>query len=193
LAKRRPRRPHDRRRPLPADSRSPGSAKSPRPSRPPRRSAHAVLVQQRDEGWELLHPRCAIERADDIEEVRAMINAGEFEIARDELRWLLGGCHDFVEAHRLLGELALLDDDYPLARGHFGYAWQIGIRALKQAGDPAPAPYGLPGNRPFLEAGKGLIHCLRQLDRRDKAAEVVQTMLHLDPADPLNVAPLLSP
>ena len=36
-----------------------------------------------------------------------MLAAGENEVARDELRWLLDGCPDFIAAHRMLGELAL--------------------------------------------------------------------------------------
>ena len=97
------------------------------------RSASAIKVRQvkNQNAWELVHPRSAIQRADDIEEVRTMIAAGEHEIAQDELLWLLGGCHDFIEAHRLLGELALTDGDANLARGHFGIAFTLGDKAAK--------------------------------------------------------------
>ena len=88
------------------------------------RSATSLRVRRRPTGeYELVHPRCAVERADDLEEVRKMIDAGEVDVAVDELRWLLSGCSDFVDAHRLLGELALSENDLPLARAHFGYAY----------------------------------------------------------------------
>src|SRR5437016_1135736 len=105
-------------------------------------------------GWEFLHPRCALDRRDDLEEVQQMIEGGEHEIAVDELRWLLNGCSDFIDAHRQLGELALLDQDWQLARGHFGYAYQIGVKAWERTGKPTPVPYRLPGNQSFFEAGK---------------------------------------
>jgi hypothetical protein len=125
-----------------------------------------------------------------------MLAAGEVEIARDELLWLLEGCHEFIEAHRLLGELALADDDLPLARGHFGYAYRLGQRAIEQAGDPAtgvprPVPYRLPANQTFHEAGKGLVWCLLQLKMPAVAAEVVDFLKACDPTDPLGVQKLL--
>ena len=43
------------------------------------------------QAWELLHPQCAGDRAEDLEEVQKMIDAGEAEIATDELRRLLNG------------------------------------------------------------------------------------------------------
>jgi hypothetical protein len=64
--------------------------------------------------WELVHPTCAQERALDLDEVRDMLDAGETQIAIDELRWLLEDCHEFLAAHRLLGELALGEDDLKL-------------------------------------------------------------------------------
>src|SRR6185312_13203117 len=116
-----------------------------------------------DDAWELVHPRCARDRAEDLEEVEKMIAAGEVEVAIDELRWLLGGCSDFIDAHKLLGELALADHDVPLARGHFGYAYRIGQLAIERAKPTGAVPYRLAANRSFFEAGKGLAWCLAQL------------------------------
>ena len=31
--------------------------------------------------WVLVHPRCARDRAEDLDEVRAMVEAGEFDVA----------------------------------------------------------------------------------------------------------------
>jgi hypothetical protein len=171
------------------------SKQPPREPRPAigRAAQETRLRRVGDEGWELIHPRCARDRADDLEEVQAMIAAGEIEIARDEVRWLLQGCHDFLEAHKLLGELAYADRDVPLARGHFGYAFRIGQQAIARAGSPRPIPHRLPGNQAFHEAGKALALCLIQLDKRELAAEVVKDLLSYDPSDPLGVRALIGP
>lgn len=142
--------------------------------------------------WALVHPRAARDRAEDLEEVRAMIEGGELEVAADELRWLLSGCTDCIEAHLLLGDLALeMNNDVPLARGHYGYAYQLGLKAWNRAGNPTPVPYSQPANRWFLEAGRGLAWCLEKLGKPDMANEVVSILLKLDPADPLEVRHLI--
>jgi len=120
-----------------------------------------------------------------------MLAAGETQIARDELQWLLEDCHDFLDAHRLLGEIALVDEDFSLARGHFGYAFRLGQRAIQQAGEPRPVSYSLPANRTFHESGKGLVFCLVRMEKRDVAAEVVEFLLRCDPSDPLKVRQLI--
>jgi len=121
-----------------------------------------------------------------------MIAQGEYEIARDELRWLLEDCSDNIAAHELLGELALREDDMPLARGHFGYAYQIGADALRRAGSPSPVPFEHAANQSFFAAGKGLIHCLNRLGRHNLAIEVAEFLLQCDPQDPLNLRALLA-
>ncbi len=120
-----------------------------------------------------------------------MIEGGEAEIARDELLWLLNGCSDCLLAHKMLGELALADQDLRLARGHFGYAFEIGSKALDRAGAKGSLPYRLPANQAFFEAGKGLAYCLRELGKVDLAADVVARLLACDPSDPLGVRNLL--
>jgi hypothetical protein len=140
----------------------------------------------------MVHPRCALDRAEDLEEVQKMIVADEIDVAIDELRWLLGGCSDFIDAHKLLGELALAENDISLARGHFGYAFQIGNKALRESGNPAPLPYRIPANASFHEAGKGLAFCLRALGKHDMCLDVVNVLLRCDPADPLAVRAMLS-
>ena len=144
------------------------------------------------DGWELVPPRCTAEREDDLAEAREMIAAGETDVARDELRWLLEECHDFLDAHRLLGELALADEDLPLSRGHFGYAVRIGQRAIERAGNPRPVPYRLPANQAFHESGKGLVWCLLKLGKRDLAVETFELLTSCDPADPLGLRKLLA-
>jgi hypothetical protein len=156
------------------------------PGRAPVRSSSAIRLRQvGHREFELLHPRCALERADDLEEARNMMAEGEIKIATDELRWLLSGCHDFIDAHRLLGELALADDDVALARGHFGIAYQLGAKA---AGDlKGTLPHRHVGNQGFHESGKGLVWCLSKLGKDELAAEVAATLLRLDPADALGI------
>jgi len=139
--------------------------------------------------WVLAHPRAVRDCAEDIEEVRAMIDAGEAEVAADELRWLLGHCGEIVEAHFLLGKLAVeAGNDLPLGRAHFGSGYQLGLRALRRAKMPTPVPSLHPANRTFFDAGRGLAWCLHQLDKSTLAIEVLQQLLTLDPDDPLGIA-----
>lgn len=122
-----------------------------------------------------------------------MLAAGEPEIARDELVWLLSECPDFLEAHVHLGLIALEEDDPKLARGHFGRAWELCLKALDAAGAPGPVPYELPGNRSFHEAAKGLVHCLVEMGRMPLARTVCTRIGPLDPADPLGIQRLVGP
>jgi len=138
-------------------------------------------------GWEFLPPKCATQRQDDLDEVHKMLELGEIDVAIDELRWLLEECADFVDAHRLLGELALTNGDLPLARGHFGYAYTASTRALPSQLE-GPVLYETAGNRSFFESAKGLAHCLIEMEKPDLARDVLDKMLELDPADPLSIS-----
>ncbi len=123
-----------------------------------------------------------------------MLAAGETEIAREELVWLLSECPDFLEAHVHLGLVALEDGDPKLARGHFGRAYELCLRAMEAAGNPPPKPlpWAIPGNQPFFEAAKGLVHCLLETGRKKVAADVCRRIAPLDPADPLGIQKLLA-
>lgn len=174
---------------------SPGGRPRPRGKSAPRPESAGTLLRARklpdQDAWELVHPRCARDRALDLEEVRKMVEAGELEIATDECRWLLNGCSDCVEAHRILGEIALEENDLPLARGHFGYAYRLGEQALAKAGTRGPLPYAIAANQGFLESAKGLAFCLKRLDKPEMAQEVVALALACDPGDPLRIQDLL--
>jgi hypothetical protein len=163
-----------------------------KPHHSARRASAEIRVRQvpGENAWELLHPRCALERREDMEEVEAMLEAGEVEIAKDELRWLLSGCPDFIDAHRLLGEIALSEGDVPLARGHFGHAFRVAVRALTKTGNPQPLPYSRAANQAFYECGKGLVHCLLKLAKKKMAAEIIDRLLQCDATDPLGVREL---
>jgi hypothetical protein len=132
--------------------------------------------------FELVHPPCAKTRREDIEEVRAMLDAGEIDVAVDELRWLLAGCHALVEAHRLLGQIALESGDVPLGRAHFGRGYELGTKALPPDGLRGTLPSARDANRAFFASGNGLIECLRQLGELDRAAEIAHQLAVLDPS-----------
>ncbi len=140
---------------------------------------------------ELVHPPCAREREDDLQEVEQMLAAGEVDVAMDELRWLLEECPDLIAAHKLLGEIALSAGDLKLARAHLGYAYTIGDKALPQHGPPAPLSYQAPANQPFLEAAKGLAWSLHALGKQADAKKIAKRLLSLDPNDPLAVQDML--
>jgi hypothetical protein len=126
-----------------------------------------------------------------LEEVAAMIEAGESDIALDELRWLLSGCSEFIAAHVMLGDLARSIGDTPLARGHYGAGYQLGLQTLRRAKMPKPMLSAQPANRPFFEAGRGLAWSLEKLGKPQMAEEVVTTLAELDPADPLTLRAML--
>lgn len=164
-------------------------------SRKRRRTPDRLRLARRDlptgAAYELVHPRCARRRREDIAEVEAMLDAGEEEIAREELVWLLSECPDFLDAHVQLGLIALGEGDLRLARGHFGRACELVFRMVDAAGGAGPLPHALAGNRPFFEAAKGLVHCLVRGGKRGLARDTVARVVPLDPTDPLSIARLL--
>lgn len=120
-----------------------------------------------------------------------MIEAGETELAVDEIRWLLADCSEFIAAHVLLGELAAAQNDVSLARGHFGAGYQLGLTVLRRAKMPSPLFYSHPANRSFFEAGRGLAWALTKLNKQSMAKEVAETLIQLDPSDPLRLRALI--
>ncbi len=120
-----------------------------------------------------------------------MVEAGESDIALDELRWLLSGCAEFIAAHVVLGELAHDSGDMNLARGHYGAGYQLGLQTLRRGKMPKPLLYSQAANRPFFEAGRGLAWSLEKLGKRQMAEEVVATLVELDSSDPLQLRRML--
>ena len=57
-------------------------------------SPSGLSVRRTTDGrsWVLAHPRCARDRAEDLEEVRAMVEAGGKDIARDQPGLVLADC-----------------------------------------------------------------------------------------------------
>ena len=164
--------------------------KRPKPKPVSSRTTVSIDRSRSGQGWTFAHPAAVREGADDLDEVREMIASGESDEAIDELRWLLENCTDWIEAHYLLGKLAVeTQGDVPLGRAHFGFGYQLGERALKRADNPAPVPAMHPANRPWYDAGRGLAWCLAELGKRDMALEVVENLLRCDSADPLQLRP----
>jgi hypothetical protein len=165
-----------------------------KPQRRPPPPADRLTVRRTTDGraWAFVHPPCVRERSEDLEEAQAMIESGELDVAEEELRWLLADCSEFIAAHVLLGELAIAQrNDLALARGHFGAGYQLGLQALRRANMPSPLAYSHPANRPFFVAGRGLAACLAKLGKREMATEVVDTLVRLDPSDPLRLRAVL--
>lgn len=158
--------------------------------RPAARAAIGIRPIDRQNGFELVYPACVRERREDMEEVYEMLELGEIEAAEDELRWLLQGCHALLDAHRLLGHLALESARWDLARAHLGYAYELVWSALGERFE-GRLPYARPANRPFHEAGHDLVQCLLLCGERSLAKEVADQLRRLDPADPLQTGELL--
>jgi tetratricopeptide (TPR) repeat protein len=164
-----------------------------KPAAPSSQRGGQISVRQvpGEKAWELVHPASVLRRQEDMEEIRAMLAAGEIDVAVDELRWLLSGCRALLEAQKLLGEIALAENDLPLAQAHLGYAYEMGLAAIRGEKDfTGPLAYALAANQPFLEAGKGLAWCLQQQGDARSAAGVIRQLLELDPSDPFGLKQL---
>jgi hypothetical protein len=124
------------------------------------------------ERFELVHPRCVKETELDYEEGLELWRAGDPESARDALRYALSACHANLWAHVALGRIALDEfHDPALARGHFGYAVELGRRAVPEHFSGV-LPRDRPNNRPFFEALEGLFECLEALGREADCASL---------------------
>jgi hypothetical protein len=138
------------------------------PSRRPRPSPRSIgLTRVGANDFELVHPRGVQETQLDYEEGLEIWKAGDPEGARDALRYALSACHDNLWIHNALGRIALEEFRDPgLARGHFGYAVDLGREALPQP-FTGRLPAERPANRPFYDAVDGLMLCLEALGRLD--------------------------
>ena len=120
----------------------------------------------------LVHPRCIEEMELDYEEGIELRKAGDPEAARDALRFALQGCGDNLWVHVALGQIALEDfKDPTLARGHFGYAYELVEKAIPRD-FAARLPQTHPSNRPLYDAMNGLIACHEALGDAPLAAEL---------------------
>ena len=136
----------------------------------PRKTGGLNLRHLGNGQFEFIHPRCVEELRPDFEEGIEIWKAGEPEEARDALRFALQGCGDNLWVHAALGRIALeAFNDPTLAKGHFGYAYELAVRAIP--GDfHGKLPPQRPANRPFYDAVEGLITCNIALGDQDFAA-----------------------
>jgi hypothetical protein len=105
----------------------------------------------------------------DYEEGIELWHEGDVESARDALRFALQGCGDNLWVHVALGRIALEEfKDPTLARGHFGYGFELAQRALPP-GFSGRLPRHRPANRPFYDAIDGLIACYDALGNQAEA------------------------
>lgn len=121
-----------------------------------------------------------------------MLEAGETEIATDEIRWLLSGCAEMLDAHVMLGQIAVVEhNDVQLARGHFGFAFQLGEKALRQANCQGPLPGDRVANAPWYEAARGLAWCFEKQGESRRADEIAGIACRFDPSDPAEIRAML--
>ncbi len=105
----------------------------------------------------------------DFEEGIEIWKAGDPDGARDALRYALQGCGDNLWVHVALGRIALQDfNDPALARGHFGYAFELAQRAIPDDFS-GRLPRDRPANRPFYDAIDGLATCYQALGKANEA------------------------
>ena len=129
----------------------------------PRKSGGLSLRRIGGDDFEIAHPRCVHAMELDYEEGIELWRAGDPEAARDALRYALQGCGDNLWVHVALGNLALEEfRDPSLARGHFGYAFELAQRAILP-GFRGRLPRERVSNRPFYEAIDGLARCYEAL------------------------------
>src|SRR4051812_23159086 len=148
-----------------------GGDRGQRPA-PKRNKGGLRLARLGGNDFELDHPRCVRELEPDYEEGIELWKAGDPEAARDALRYALQGCGDNMWVHVALGRIALEDfRDPQLARGHFGYAFELGRRAVPR-GFAGRLPQDRDANRPLYDAIDGLTACYEALGRPRDAAEV---------------------
>ncbi|WP_406700144.1 hypothetical protein V5E97_15045 [Singulisphaera sp. Ch08] len=127
------------------------------------------LLGGEGQDYELDHPKCVLEMELDYEEGIECRKAGDPEAARDALRYALQGCGDNMWVHVALGRIALEDfNDATLARGHFGYAFELAERAFPP-GFHGCLPQHRDANRPFYDAIDGLIECYEALSMPGEA------------------------
>ena len=139
--------------------------------------------------FELVFPGKVRMLGDDLEEVHDIIAHEEWDLAVDELLWLLRECHELLEAHQLLGRIALFQNKLDLARAHLAYAYELGLNATGKNFE-GRLPFSQMANRPLLQATRDLVDCLLRLNERDLAVSIAQQLLKWDPSDPLHVQAL---
>ncbi len=142
------------------------------PRNKPKPKGGLRLQRLDDRAFALDHPKCVHEMELDYAEGIELRREGDPEGARDALRYALQGCGDNMWVHIALGLIALEDfNDPSLARGHFGYAFELAERAIPR-NFTGILPREHPANQPLYDAIDGLIRCHEALGQRPLADEL---------------------
>lgn len=145
-----------------------GARPQPKPAIP-RKAGGLSLRRVGGDDFELIHPRCVAEMELDYAEGIELLEAGDPESARDALRYALQGCGDNIWVHVALGRIALDEfKDPTLARGHYGYAFELAQKAMP-ADFRGRLPKSRPSNAPLHDAIDGLVRCYEALGQEDEA------------------------
>ena len=90
--------------------------------------------------FELVHPRCVLQRRGDYEDGMELWKAGDPEGARDALRFALEGCGDNLWIHVALGRIALEADEDFDGVGSPDELLRSGLAAPPSRASEAPSP-----------------------------------------------------
>ncbi len=147
----------------------PRSGDGPRPGDARKKPGPIRLRPVGGDDFELDHPPCVHESELDFQEGIELWKAGDPESARDALRFALSACRDNIWTHVALGQIALAEfHDPALARGHFGYAFDLAYRALPP-GFKGRMPRERHNNRPFFDAIDGLVKSMEGLGLHEES------------------------
>ncbi|GAC1448700.1 MAG: hypothetical protein NVSMB9_32100 [Isosphaeraceae bacterium] len=125
----------------------------------------------------------------DYEEGIEIWRAGDPEGARDALRYALQGCGDNLWVHNALGRIALeAFSDSSLARGHFGYAFELAQKAFPP-GFTGRLPDNRRANQPYYEAIEGLAACYDALGQPQESVPLRALALRLSGSRGRNPGP----
>lgn len=138
----------------------------------PARATPIGLKRVSDNEFELVHPKCVVEMELDYAEGIEIWKEGDPESARDALRFALGGCGDNLWVHVALGKIALESfNDPELAKGHFGYAFELAYRAIPKDFQGRLPRYNYK-NEPIFDAVEGLARCYEAMDQPSEAVHL---------------------
>jgi hypothetical protein len=136
------------------------------------RASRLALRRVETDVHELVHPPCVLRRWPDYEEGLEAWHAGAIDEARDALRFALDGCGDNLWIHVALGRIALeADNNVALARGHFGYAFEL-VRRLVPPDFRGRIPSDRQPNQPLYAAIDGLLACAEREERVSEMQEL---------------------
>ena len=121
----------------------------------PKRSEIRLRQVPGKQQWELVHPRSVRDRAEDLEEVRSMIDARRGGDRHRGAPLALGWLHRFYRGSQDPRRVGPDGGRLQACPAHFGYAWDIGIAALPDRGLSGPLAYERPAESAVFRSGQG--------------------------------------